>query len=101
MGVARWEAQILGVSSYVAPLGRVAGPPGANEHVRTFEWRHLRFHVVTPDPMRPDQQATIVRLLPGIRSVTHFAALVGAVFERHVRIRTERPSPDIRFEVGS
>jgi hypothetical protein len=38
--------------------------------------------------------------MPRVVSVGQFADVVGMVLGRSVRIRTERPSPDIRFEVG-
>ena len=66
----------------------------------TFTWRDLRFHVVTHDPLTADQIRTIRRTLPKINRVGLFAEVVAMVLGRHVQIRTERPSPDIRFEVG-
>lgn len=82
------------------PSTRVAVMGDAAQSVETFEWRHLRFHVVTAQPLRPEQKAAIARMLPTIDSVTRFAQLLGMVTERHVRIRSERPSPDVRFEIG-
>jgi hypothetical protein len=70
------------------------------ESVATFEWRNLHFLVVTREPLFPDQVRTIERVLPKVASVGQFADVVGMVLGRFVRIRTERPSPDIRFEVG-
>jgi hypothetical protein len=70
------------------------------ESVATFEWRKLHFHIVTRDPLLPDQIHTIERVMPRVVSVGQFADVVGMVLGRSVRIRTERPSPDIRFEVG-
>jgi hypothetical protein len=72
----------------------------APECVETFAWRDLRFHVVTPDPLSADQLKTLRRALPKIDRVGLFAELVAMVLGRHVQIRTERPSPDVRFEVG-
>ena len=70
------------------------------ESVTTFEWRKLHFHIVTRDPLLPYQINTIERVMPKVVSVGQFADVVGMVLGRSVRIRTERPSPDIRFEVG-
>jgi hypothetical protein len=72
----------------------------APESVATFEWRNLHLHVVTREPLSADQARTIQRVLPKVASVGHFAEVVGTVLGRSVRIRTERPSPDIRLEVG-
>jgi len=70
------------------------------ESVAMFEWRKLHLHVVTREPLFPDQVRTIERVLPKVKSVGQFADVVGMVLGRSVRIRTERPSADIRFEVG-
>jgi hypothetical protein len=70
------------------------------ESVVTFEWRNLHLHVVTSEPLLPDQNLQIQRVLPKVTSVGQFADVLGMVLGRAVRIRTERPSPDIRFEVG-
>jgi len=72
----------------------------AVESVTTFEWHHLNIHIVTLEPMSPDQLHTIKKALPKVKSVGHFADVVGMVLGRSVRIRTQRPSPDIRLEVG-
>ena len=72
----------------------------AADCVNTFEWRKLHFHVVTRDPLSADQGRMIGRVLPKVASVGQFADVVGMLTGRSVRIRTERPSPDIRFEVG-
>lgn len=66
----------------------------------TFLWRDLRFHVITPEPMTPDQIRTIRRAVPKTPSVGRFADVLGFVLGRHVRIRTERPSADVTFEVA-
>lgn len=68
--------------------------------IATFEWRNLHLHIVTREPLSPDEVRTIKRVLPKVASVGQFADVVGMVLGRSVRIRTERPSPDIRFEVG-
>lgn len=70
------------------------------ECIETFVWRDLRFHVVTRDPLTADQIRTIRRTMPKVKRVGLFAEVVAIVLGRHVQIRTERPSPDIRFEVG-
>ena len=70
------------------------------ESVLTLEWRHLRLHVVTREPLSADQVRMIERLLPKVASVGLFADVLAMMFGRSVRIRTERPSPDIRLEVG-
>jgi hypothetical protein len=67
----------------------------------TFEWRGLRLHVLTPEPLPADQARTIERMVPKVPSVSVFADLVGMVTGRHVRVRTERPSPDVWLDVGS
>jgi uncharacterized protein YunC (DUF1805 family) len=50
--------------------------------------------------MSPDQVRTIDRVLRKVSSVGEFADALGIVLGRRVRIKTERPSPDIRLEVG-
>ena len=80
-----------------ADAARTANPP---ECIETFTWRDLRFHVVTHEPLTPDQIRTFGQTLPKVTRVGLFAEVVAMVLGRHVRIRTERPSPDIRFEVG-
>jgi hypothetical protein len=72
----------------------------AAESVATFEWRNLHLHIVTRDPLSADEVRTIGLVLPKVASVGHFADVVGMVLGRSVRIKTERPSPDVRFEVG-
>ena len=87
-------AESCGVSGY-----RVMRVDQA-ENIETFTWRDLRFHVVTPEPLTSDQYRVLARSVPKIARVGQFAELVAMVLGRHVRIRTERPSPDVRFEVG-
>ena len=70
------------------------------ESVATFEWHALHLHVVTRDPLSPDELRTLQRAMPKVASVGLCADLVGIVLGRSVRIRTERPSPDVRLEVG-
>jgi hypothetical protein len=72
----------------------------AAESVATFEWRNLHLHIVTREPLTADEVRTIERALRKVASVGLFADVVGTVLGRSVRIRTERPSPDIRLEVG-
>jgi hypothetical protein len=72
----------------------------ADEVIATYSWRGLRLHVVTREPLSPDQARTIERMIPRIPSVGVFADLLGMILGRRVRIRTSRPSQDIRFEVG-
>ena len=72
----------------------------AAESVATFEWHHLHLHVVTREPLSADQVRTIRRTLPKVASVGMFVDLLGMLLGRSVRIKTERPSPDIRLEVG-
>jgi hypothetical protein len=74
--------------------------PEVQEHVETFEWRHLHFHVVTVDPLTADQVKTLRKALPKIERVGIFAEVVAMIVGRHVQIRTVRPSPDVRFEVA-
>jgi hypothetical protein len=73
----------------------------ADEVIATYAWRDLRLHVVTREPLSAEQARTIERMVPRIPSVGVFADLLGMILGRRVRIRTERPSPDIRFEVGT
>ena len=70
------------------------------ESVATFEWRNLHLHIVTREPLSADEVRTIERILPKVASVGQFADVVSMVLGRSVRIKTERPSPDVRFEVG-
>ena len=70
------------------------------ESVSTFEWRGLHLHVVTREPLSAEQVVTIERILKKAGSVGLFASVLGMMLGRSVRIRTERPSPDIRLEVG-
>lgn len=72
----------------------------APECVETFAWHDLRFHVVTRDPLTADQVRTLTKALPKIDRVGSFAELIAMLLGRHVQIRTVRPSPDIRFEIG-
>jgi hypothetical protein len=81
-------------------MNQTISAAAAAETVATFEWRKLHFHVVTRDPLSADQVRMIGRVLPKVASVGQFADVVGMLLGRSVRIRTERPSPDIRFEVG-
>lgn len=70
------------------------------EVVTTFEWGALHLHVVSRDPLTDEQARMIGRALPKVTSVGMFADLVGMLLDRSVRIRTKRPSTDIRLEVG-
>ncbi len=70
------------------------------EYVATFEWRKLHLHVVTREPLPAGEARSIERVLPKVTSVGQFADVVAIVLGRQVRIRTERPSLDIRLEVG-
>jgi len=81
--------------------GLIARRVAEDESVATFEWHDLHFHVITRDPVSADQLQTIERMVRKVPRVGAFADLLGMVLGRHVRIRTERPSPDVRFEVGS
>ena len=81
------------------PSQTVSSVAGA-ESVATFEWRNLHLHIVTREPLTADQVRMLERVLPKVSSVGLFADVVGMLLGRSVRIRTERPSPDIRFEVG-
>jgi hypothetical protein len=76
---------------------RIAAPA---ESISTFEWHGLHLHVVTQEPLPADHLLTIERALPKVKSVGQFADVLGMVLGRYVRVRTERPSPDIRLEVG-
>ena len=68
--------------------------------ITTFDWRGLHLHVATSDALTPDQARTIERALRWVESVGQFADLLGMVLGRRVRITTERPSADIRLDVG-
>ena len=70
------------------------------ESVSTFEWRGLHLHVVTKEPLSAEQVRTIERILKKAGSIGLFASVLGMMLGRSVRVRTERPSPDIRLEVG-
>ena len=70
------------------------------ESVATFEWHKLHLHVVTREPLSVGEARTIERVLPKVTSVGQFADVVAMVLGRQVRIKTERPSLDIRLEVG-
>ena len=77
-------------------------PPsaGSGEWVTTFVRGKLNLRVVTLAPLSPDEVHALERALPKSGSVELFAEIVSTVLGRHVRIRDERPSPDIRLEVG-
>ena len=68
--------------------------------VATFAWRDLRFHVVTKDPLTGEQERAIRQTLPRVATVGRFADVLGIILGRRVRIRTDRPSRDVSFEVG-
>lgn len=70
------------------------------DSVATFEWQSLHLHIVTLGPLSADQVFTIERSLPRVSSVGSIADLLSMILGRSVRIRTERPSLDIRLEVG-
>jgi hypothetical protein len=80
---------------------QIVAPVDDEENVSTFEWHKLHLHVVTRDPLSADQIRTLERALRKVASVGLFADVVGVVLGRSVRIRTVRPSPDIRLEVGA
>ena len=83
----------------MADLSQTVHSVTAEESVTTLEWRHLRLHVVTREPLSADQVRTIKRALSKVASVGQFADVLGMALGRSVRIKTERPSPDIRLEV--
>ena len=66
----------------------------------TFEWRDLRFHVITHEPLTEPELAYLRKVLRGLDRVGSFADALGDTFGRRVRIRTTRPSPDIWFDIG-
>jgi chemotaxis protein CheY-P-specific phosphatase CheC len=72
----------------------------AAENVSTFEWRSLHLHVVTLEPLSPDRVRDITRSLAKVSSVGQAADILSMILGRSVRIRTERPSLDVRLEVG-
>jgi hypothetical protein len=77
-----------------------AGHAPATAVETTFEWRDLRFHVLTRDPPTDAQLAFLRQVLSRVDRVGLFADALGYTFGRHVQIRTTRPSPDIWFDVG-
>jgi hypothetical protein len=79
---------------------RIIAGVAVEESVAMFEWRNLHIHIVTCEPLTVAEVRTIERMLPKVASVGQFADVVGMVFGRSVRIRTQRPSMDIRLEVG-
>jgi hypothetical protein len=81
--------------------GGKLGQVDAGEHIALFTWRDLTFHVVTKEPLTTEQTQILGRSVRKIERVGLFAELVAMVTGRHVRIRTERPSTDVRFEVGT
>ena len=84
----------------MADTTQIVRQVGDAEHVATFEWRGLHLHVVTLEPLTDEQVRMIGRALPKVTGVGMFADLVGMLLGRSVRLRTKRPSPDIRLEVG-
>jgi len=65
-----------------------------------FRWRELRFHVVTTELLTAEQTRVLAKAALKVSRVGLFAELVATVLGQHVRIRTTRPSLDVRFEVG-
>jgi hypothetical protein len=84
---------------HTADSNQIAPSVTAGESIATFEWRRLHLHVVTRESLSSDQVRTINRELSRVASVGQFADVLGMVLGRSVQIKTERPSPDIRFEV--
>jgi hypothetical protein len=84
----------------MADISQVARQVVDAESVATFEWRGLHIHIVTLEPLTDEQVRMIGRALPKVTGVGMFADLVGMLLGRSVRIRTQRPSPDVRLEVG-
>jgi hypothetical protein len=84
----------------MADTAQIVRQVGDAESVATFEWRGLHLHVVSPEPLTDEQVRMIGRALPKVTGVGMFADLLGMLLGRSVRIRTKRPSPDIRLEVG-
>jgi hypothetical protein len=84
----------------MAETTQIVRQVGGAESVATFEWRGLHLHVVTLEPLTDEHVRMIGRALPKITGVGMFADLIGMLLGRSVRIRTKRPSPDIRLEVG-
>jgi hypothetical protein len=84
----------------MADPGKLVDSVAAAESVATFQWHNLRLHVVTREPLSAEQVRAIERVLPKVAGVGLFADVLGMMFGRSVRIRTQRPSPDIRLEVG-
>jgi hypothetical protein len=80
--------------------GIAAAEPIGAESISTFEWRGLHLHVVTGEQLTAEEVRMIERTLKKVDGVGMFADLLGMMLGRSVRIRTERPSPDIRLEVG-
>jgi hypothetical protein len=89
----------------VDPIQTVRGIAAAQtvtaaESISTFEWHGLHLHVVTREPLSAEEVLAMERTLKKVASVGLFADVLGMMLGRSVRIRTERPSRDIRLEVG-
>jgi hypothetical protein len=66
----------------------------------TFEWKDLRFHVVTREPPTESELVFMRQVLRRLDRVGSFADALGVIFGRRVNLRTTRPSPEVWFEVG-
>jgi hypothetical protein len=84
----------------MADTTQIVRQVGDAESVATFEWRGLHVHVVTLKPLTDEQVRMVGRALPKVTGAGMFADLVGMLLGRSVRIRMQRPSPDVRLKVG-
>jgi hypothetical protein len=96
----RSDASHAEYRSLVVEFSQVIPRMSAAENVSTFEWRGLHLHAVTSEPPSPDQVRDIKRSLAKVSSVGQAADILGMILGRSVRSRTERPSLDVRLEVG-
>jgi hypothetical protein len=96
----RSDASHAAYRSLMVESSQVIPRMSAAENVSTIEWRGLHLHVVTLEPLSPDQVRDIKRSLVKVSSVGQAADILGMILGRSVRIRTERPSLDVRLEVG-
>ena len=80
--------------------GQAVRTGATDQSIVTFAWRDLRLQVVTREPLSADQVRAIEGMAGKVPSVGVFADLVGMVVGRHIRVRSERPSREVRLEVG-
>ena len=89
----------MATSHFIDPDERTEQRPPLTVETH-FPWRDLRFHVVTRQPPTDAQLKSMRQVIGHLDQVGSFAATLGVMYSRRVRIRTTRPEPDIWFEVG-